>query len=266
MSKFKIKFTERDTEDYKNWLSFYPKKSNFRFDIREYGYFDPRPQLITNVTTILFFVGIFCTGFSIWSLIFLPLLIFGWGDIYLNLPIDTGMTDESDGECSWGVYFYHCENPWPMFREIWITWGHFRKHIEMPWALSWYRTSTKLDDGSWFNEIKGKKKKAVLHYLVEKEKIFLFKEFYDYKYKLRSGEIQERTACVGVKQMEWRRKWLMFTSLFSKVRTTIDIEFSDEVGERTGSWKGGTIGCGYELLLGETPLACLRRMERERTF
>jgi hypothetical protein len=44
------------------------------------------------------------------------------------------------------------------------------------------------------------------------------------------------------------------------------IEFNDEVGERTGSWKGGTLGCGYNLLPNETPLECLRRMEKERKF
>jgi len=27
----------------------------------------------------------------------------------------------------------------------------------------------------------------------------------------------------------------------------IDVQFSDEVGERSGSWKGGTIGCAYEM-------------------
>lgn len=46
----------------------------------------------------------------------------------------------------------------------------------------------------------------------------------------------------------------------------IDVQFSDEVGERTGSWKGGTIGCGYNMLPGESPLDTLRRMEAERKF
>jgi hypothetical protein len=69
-----------------------------------------------------------------------------------------------------------------------------------------------------------------------------------------------------VEEREWRPRWFKWTSLFSKVKRTIDINFNDEVGERTGSWKGGTLGCGYDLLPDETPLECLRRMEKEREF
>jgi hypothetical protein len=50
------------------------------------------------------------------------------------------------------------------------------------------------------------------------------------------------------------------------VRTSIEVGFDDEVGERTGSWKGGTIGCGYDMLPDESAVQCLRRMERERKF
>lgn len=46
----------------------------------------------------------------------------------------------------------------------------------------------------------------------------------------------------------------------------IDVDFDGEVGERTGSWKGGTVGCSYESRPGETPVQTLRRMERERRF
>jgi len=49
-------------------------------------------------------------------------------------------------------------------------------------------------------------------------------------------------------------------------RRTIAVEFNEEVGERTGSWKGGVLGCGYDMKPGETRLECLRRMERERRF
>jgi len=89
---------------------------------------------------------------------------------------------------------------------------------------------------------------------------------YPYRYVLKDGTVQDRTATIYVSQMEWRPRCLQWTSLFAKVRTTIDITFDDEVGERTGSWKGGTTGCSYELRPGETPLECLRRMEKERIF
>jgi hypothetical protein len=46
----------------------------------------------------------------------------------------------------------------------------------------------------------------------------------------------------------------------------IEIEFDKEVGERAGSWKGGTIGCSYGIKSNETAYQCLLRMEQERKF
>ena len=84
------------------------------------------------------------------------------------------------------------------------------------------------------------------------------------RYRLSSGEWQERTATVSVHRQEWRMvRWLPFPR---RIWQGISVTFSDEVGERTGSWKGGTIGCGYELLPNESPYGCLERMMRERKF
>ena len=69
-----------------------------------------------------------------------------------------------------------------------------------------------------------------------------------------------------VEEREWRPKWLTWTSKFKKVRKYIEIEFSDEVGKKKGSWKGGCIGCSYDMLENETPEQCIKRMEKERKF
>lgn len=87
-----------------------------------------------------------------------------------------------------------------------------------------------------------------------------------YLYILKNSTLQRRTATVTVERRAWRPRCLRWTSLIEKVNTCIDVTFDDEVGERTGSWKGGTIGCGYELRPGETAEKCLRRMESERKF
>jgi len=89
-------------------------------------------------------------------------------------------------------------------------------------------------------------------------------EVHPYLYTLRNKQIQIRTAKIQVEEREWR--WMWKASSFKKVQRYIDIKFNDEVGEQTGSWKGGTIGCGFNMLKGETPLQCLRRMENERRF
>jgi hypothetical protein len=88
-------------------------------------------------------------------------------------------------------------------------------------------------------------------------------EIHPYRYTLRSGKVQERTATCTIEKRKWHRKWFPF---FTRVSQVIDIEFSDEVGERTGSWKGGTIGCSYEMKPSDTIESCLRRMEIERKF
>ena len=64
--------------------------------------------------------------------------------------------------------------------------------------------------------------------------------------------------------MTWRvlKRW----PIYKWYRKSINVQFSDETGERTGSWKGGTIGCGYDMLPGETAEQTLRRMEKEREF
>jgi hypothetical protein len=95
-----------------------------------------------------------------------------------------------------------------------------------------------------------------------KHEILGDKEVHPYKYKLKSGEIQERTATIQKEARSWWRPWVPCY----KKSVCIDVEFNDEVGERTGTWKGGTIGCGWEMLSDETPLMTLRRMEKERSF
>lgn len=90
-------------------------------------------------------------------------------------------------------------------------------------------------------------------------------EKYPYTYRLKNGEIQNRIATVHVTRMTWKMRWWPLLH-FKKVSTSINISFDGEVGEKTGSWKGGCTGCGYEMIGSETPLETLRRMESERKF
>lgn len=90
-----------------------------------------------------------------------------------------------------------------------------------------------------------------------------YDEKFRYVYTRKNGEVQERMATVNVSRQTWSRKWFPW---LLKVSTCIDVTFDQEVGEETGSWKGGCTGCGYEMKSGETPCDTLRRMERERKF
>lgn len=154
-----------------------------------------------------------------------------------------------------------------------FNWGDKCKIVTMPWAWEWYRTSILAEDGkNWIHELTTHGGRVPVCGPVS-EKWFFFsrdlprwKEAHPYRYVLRSGEVQERTATIAVSEMEWRWRGLMWLAWPRKVTRTIDVEFSDEVGERSGSWKGGCIGCSYELRPTETPEECLRRMEAERKF
>ena len=159
----------------------------------------------------------------------------------------------------------------PYIRE-WQQWGftvcddavhfHWNECIKV-WNLPWFssvfqRHEVRRPDGSWvpyigsWEQDKGQ----------DGREVFVF----PYTYRLRRGEIQERTATVYVDRMAWRRRGFEWTRLSEKERQSISVEFSDEVGEHSGSWKGGCTGCGWTMLPGETPEQTLRRMERERIF
>ena len=97
--------------------------------------------------------------------------------------------------------------------------------------------------------------------LYRNEKVNTYKYDYTDKY---DGKV---VPCVfWVEEREWRRKWLTWSKRFSKESRCIQIEFFDEVGKDKGSWKGGCMGCGYDLLPDETPMNCIKRMEKEREF
>jgi hypothetical protein len=214
-------------------IFYFAKRFNITFEIC--GYFDNRPRI--NIS--LFFFSL--------TLIF---------------PFENNWTDECDPP-TWGVA-YHDETLWFYLGgkgnmnggNKWIT-------FDSPFSLDWVRSSYLKKDMTWEDEYKGCRKSF---YDGDIWKGILFEETHPYIYILKSGKIQERLATIKVQEMEWRMNWFKWLSFTKKVRKTIDVTFNDEVGERSGSWKGGTIGCSYEMLPNETPYECLKRMEKERNF
>jgi len=165
-----------------------------------------------------------------------------------------------EGQCSgptYGFYFFG--------DALVLEWGKDtgrssdpkkKKFIYMPWSWQHVRHDYLNADGSLHHPARQGE------YDAPEET----KERHPYRYWLRSGKLQERIATVNGEEREWR--WRLLTRLPWPrfIRRTINVEFSDEVGERTGSWKGGTTGCGWDWKHGESMLDALRRMERERKF
>jgi len=243
-------------------FEFTPGWSGFHIKYKLAGYFDERPCLM---------------------------IYFIWGKLYLFLPwrhykkievkkdkseirrdklkilsepkfkekkkYEKELYDECDPP-EYGCYFY--------MRQFGVCYGGKTKLYDLPWYLDWVRTSALGIDGTWFHETP--KNRDLEFYDSNKWSGILYSESFPYKYVSKYGEEQKCTATIRVVEREWRWKWFKWLKLIRKVDKDIDITFSDDIGDRKGSYKGGTIGCGYGMLKGETPYETLRRMERERKF
>jgi hypothetical protein len=238
------------------------------------SYFDERIVIVSSVTQMIALFVLIPAFFTIhwYALLLVPFILFGWGKFWLHLPIFTE-NDECDPP-EYGYYFY---GEGKIFDSFWLCKGRKKICKYMPWALDWVRTSAlvksnssmlsknskaEYKEGAWLHETS----KNRLNFYEDMWKSVLWLETYPYKYTLKSGKEQNVLATVRVQKREWRPKWFKWTKLFRHVSKDIEIEFNSEVGEETGSWKCGCIGCGYKMLPGETPLDTLRRMEKERKF
>jgi len=253
---------------YRNtWFEFHPLKWGVYTTLEKAGYFDERPQLNFHVSQLLVIplIPVLIFNFSWWLLLLtLTIGVVGIGKIYLCLPFKTGINECESSR--WGFYIYY--HGFLSETQLVICLGEKNKYISFPWNLEWYRTSYLESWGAnqpmiWLTEKKGDRKD---YWDSEKWKDKFWSETHPYTYVLKSGEVQNRLATIKVEESEWRRRWLMWIPLFNQVIRSIDVEFDGEVGEGTGSWEGGTIGCGYDLKPNETPHQCLKRMEQERKF
>jgi len=242
------------------WVSFYPK-FNAGFYVEKAGYFDERPQVHTSLTQLIVLAALpFLLFQSLLFLLLLPLVLFGWGTMYINLPIKTGIQDCDSA--AWGFNYHD--------NKIWIyvggggdfEGGRKWKTFTMPWDYDWVRTSLLLkDQKSWAHSIKGSRNSFYEDQWQNPDLVFI--ETHPYVDKSDGTTVN---ATIRVEEREWRPRAFKWTKLFAKVRKTIDVKFSGEVGREKGSWKGGCVGCGYEIRSNETPLECLKRMEAERSF
>jgi hypothetical protein len=136
-----------------------------------------------------------------------------------------------------------------------VHWGLRRWQWDWPWdrhTLAYEKQLIAGDDGSWVS--------------VREFDAKPYQEQHPYTYTLRNGTEQHRTATISKRRhvITWRAFKILGWPRW--IAESINIEFDDEVGERSGSWKGGCIGCSYDLRKGETMLGALRRMEAERKF
>jgi hypothetical protein len=82
-----------------------------------------------------------------------------------------------------------------------------------------------------------------------------------FHYMTVGGEAQHVTATVTRNRTRSTYR-ILGIPVRRRVSHTIEVEFSQEVGNQRGSWKGGVVGCGENMRPGEHPRATLQRMQR----
>ena len=179
------------------------------------------------------------------------IITFIWGTFYVRVPMlmSDAMADEMCDPC-YGISYHN--------KGLWWNWGNKVWCFRMPWYWEHVRHTILYSNGEVCCDANSCK-----HPWDSPEEV---KETYDYTYTLKSGEVQKRKATIYGEEREWRWRWFKFLPYPRIIRRSISIDFDGEVGEGTGSWKGGTLGCGYDWKEGESQYECLKRMELERKF
>ena len=170
---------------------------------------------------------------------------------------------------------------------FWIYKGLSHKSFEFPYTFQFIRHSVLRKDGKWEHDYSklGRKVNRIKNSCYEnmtmkdgsikknynkdlwddKWKDVLYSEVFDYTYTLESGKVQKRKATVKVEEREWRRYFLVWFKWKANIHKYIEINFDEEVGERSGSYKGGVFGTSCQFLNdSETTEECFRRFEKTK--
>jgi hypothetical protein len=132
----------------------------------------------------------------------------------------------------------------------------------LPWT-QWQRVRYSLynPDGShFFTRRDGQGKRGVDGYREQRD---AEKRVPKVKFDFLDFDDSRITATCHIEEREWRFgtgwfRWLGWLRK-PKIRRSLDLEFSAEVGPEKGSWKGGTVGHGIDMLPGESCEAAFRR-------
>jgi hypothetical protein len=157
----------------------------------------------------------------------------GNGDKYGFLQVFYGpQTHDSRTTKSWSKFL-----PWTQWRHVRTSYYDDKGNI-------WYSSSER-GKGNFRESMDAKEKCPKLHF-----------GFEDY-----DGEMIVATTCIEEREWHFGEGWFKWLRFFRKpmIRRSLDLWFSEEVGPEKGSWKGGTIGHGIDMLPGETHEAAFRR-------
>lgn len=195
-----------------------------------------------------------------WGLYLHPLFF----ELYLNLWWSKRVdwpNDDYVGLLWWGFDWRWSKHDHMIF---WFGWPGKQSTLhEMPWSWQHIQTQHLSKTAGWVTR---QPVTLGVPYLDPAEDPDAWVEKLPFTYVLKSGKVQHRVATVTARRAEHR--WKISKALGLKwprqISTSIDITFDDEVGERSGSWKGGTIGCSWSWREGQTFRDALMDMQLKR--
>lgn len=131
-----------------------------------------------------------------------------------------------------------------------LPWTQWRFH-----RMSFYDT-TGAEFWTQLDSERRKKRDFDAQYVAEKACPSVSFNFKDYDGK-------EISVVTRIEEREWLfgEGWFKWLSWFRKpkIRRSLDLQFSEEVGPEKGSWKGGTMGHSIDMLPGELHESAFRR-------
>lgn len=162
---------------------------------------------------------------------------FSLSDGHLGISLGR-QTMDSRTEQSWGCFL------------PWTQWRHVRHSF---YGLDGEHVATLPDTGESYLSDPGRWERERSIAAATPTVSFDFDDF--------DGERIAVTTKIEEREWLFGTGWFKWLSLFRKpeISRSLDLEFSSEVGRRKGSWKGGTLGHGVEMLPGESHEEAFRR-------
>lgn len=165
------------------------------------------------------------------------------GHLQIYLGAQTG---DSSTEQGWGCFL-----PWTQWR--YVRTSYYGIAGELLWT-QFESARRQLGHAHYEEQRKAK--------LETPKRLFRFLDF--------DGEPIEAIAMIEEREWHFGEGWFKWLSWFrtARIRRSLDLEFTKETGPRKGSWKGGTLGHGIDMLPGELHEAAFRRYcaEHQMTF
>ena len=138
----------------------------------------------------------------------------------------------------------------------------YSKYISFPWKYARTTSTTYFEYNPKTKELKIFKRLNESNCVTVYDTMEMEKEVPKFKIAFNDYDGTEVVATCNIQERRWKYgvKWTKFLGFFQKenVRRVIYFKFDKETGTEKGSWKGGTLGSGCDLEIGQDPLEAFK--------